>query len=442
MSTILPVVLSVTWVANSAVYNVQDFGVVGDGITVNTEAIAKVFAACNERSAIETMSTVVFPSPGIYVTSSWEIACNNTIVVIETGATVASVNTTLDWPLGMDCPEPSQGLTSHQAAPFVLLNYAANVTITGGGVLDAKGPMWWEQHCGNWWCPPWVTNSSAANPYAFRPFMLRIASSRNVHVDNITFKDPGFWCVVPTHSNYVSVKNVVIDANGGGESPNTDGSSNVMVEDLHCKGSHGITVGSVWYDNVVNVTYRRVVMEDCAHGNATISNITFEDIFLHSGIGIGCAIEMDYETPGSKAKNIGCIANNIVYKNITGSAKETAGALSCLASRQCTGLHVSGVHIEGASKGYKGWECSNVIMEEVDDTSPTPDLDAIKVATIDECCAACQGTAVRGDFEGRCAAFTYMPSPDGVHTVNCWLHATGYSKPAKQINRIAGVLTS
>ena len=212
-------------------------------------------------------------------------------------------------------------------------------------------------------------------------------------------------------------------------------------------------------------------------GNATISNITFEDIFLHSGIGIGCAIEMDYETPGSKAKNIGCIANNIVYKNITGSAKETAGALSCLASRQCTGLHVSGVHIEGASKGYKGWECSNVIMEEVDDTSPTPgrscrdgpapspplpppsppckavvyagesiggnkDLDAIKVATIDECCAACQGTAVRGDFEGRCAAFTYMPSPDGVHTVNCWLHATGYSKPAKQINRIAGVLTS
>jgi len=39
----------------------------------------------------------------------------------------------------MDCPEPSQGLTSHQAAPFVLLNYAANVTITGGGVLDAKG---------------------------------------------------------------------------------------------------------------------------------------------------------------------------------------------------------------------------------------------------------------------------------------------------------------
>lgn len=97
MSTILPVVLSVTRVANSAVYNVQDFGVVGDGITVNTEAIAKVFAACNERSAIETMSTVVFPSPGIYVTSSWEIACNNTIVVIETGATVASVNTTLDW---------------------------------------------------------------------------------------------------------------------------------------------------------------------------------------------------------------------------------------------------------------------------------------------------------------------------------------------------------
>ena len=74
----------------------------------------------------------------------------------------------------MDCPEPSQGLTSHQAAPFMLLNYAENVTITGGGVLDANGPMWWKQHCGNWWCPPWLKNSSASHPYAFRPVMSHI----------------------------------------------------------------------------------------------------------------------------------------------------------------------------------------------------------------------------------------------------------------------------
>ena len=66
--------------------------------------------------------------------------------------------------------------------------------------------------------------------------------SHNVHVQNATIRN-GDDCI--------TVKS---------------GSSNVMVEDLHCKGSHGITVGSVWYDNVVNVTYRRVVMEDCAHG--------------------------------------------------------------------------------------------------------------------------------------------------------------------------------
>ena len=165
--------------------------------------------------------------------------------------------------------------------------------------------------------------------------MLRIASSTNIVVENITLKDPGFWCIVPTHSNRISIRNVVIDANAGGKSPNTDGiepmwshnvhvqnatirngddcvtvksgSTNILVEDLYCRGSHGITVGSVWYDDVTNVTYKRVVMEDCENGprikgrtqgNATISNITFEDIFLQRGVGVGCAIDMTYQTPG------------------------------------------------------------------------------------------------------------------------------------------------
>ena len=46
---------------------------------------------------VGAFSTVVFPSPGVYITSSFEAACNNTMVVIERGATVASVKTTVDW---------------------------------------------------------------------------------------------------------------------------------------------------------------------------------------------------------------------------------------------------------------------------------------------------------------------------------------------------------
>lgn len=46
-------------------------------------------------------------------------------------------------------------------------------------------------------------------------------------------------------------------------------------------------LGQVWYDDVRNVTYRNVVMDDCSagprikgrrQGNATVSDITFENV--------------------------------------------------------------------------------------------------------------------------------------------------------------------
>jgi polygalacturonase len=53
-----------------------------------------------------------------------------------------------------------------------------------------------------------VKNSSKTDPYAWRPFMVRIAASTGVVVHDITLLDPGFWCIVPTHSDNIRVENV------------------------------------------------------------------------------------------------------------------------------------------------------------------------------------------------------------------------------------------
>ena len=261
------------------IFDVTTFGAVGDGVTLDSAAIAATFAACAAHGG----GMVLFPS-GVssarrFLTGPWSIACNNSVVRIEAGVTVTSVNTTRGWPLGPDCPEPSQGLTSRQAAPFVLASGLHNLTIDGGGTLDAMGAMWWHEHCGNWWCPPWVPNATAKAPYAWRPFMLRLERCQDVTVKNLHFADPGFWAIVPTHSQRIAVHNVSVTA--ASTSPNTDGiepmwsrdvhvadcriangddcvtvksgSANVLVERIHCEHSHGITVGSVWYDNVTYV---------------------------------------------------------------------------------------------------------------------------------------------------------------------------------------------
>jgi hypothetical protein len=99
--------------------DVTEYGAKGDGRTLDTAAITRAFAAC---AASSSSSTVVFPAPGIYLTGPWEIVCNDSTVVIPSGARVVSVATTKDWPIGrLDSPEPAQGKTEKQAAPFILL---------------------------------------------------------------------------------------------------------------------------------------------------------------------------------------------------------------------------------------------------------------------------------------------------------------------------------
>ena len=101
---------------------------------------------------------------------------------------------------------------------------------------------------------------------------------------------------------------------------------------VRCEESHGLTVGSVWFDDVSNVTYRRCHLSKTkagprikgrSQGNATVRNITFEDITLE-GVGVGLEVDMNYETPGSTAKSIGCTAVGVAFRNISGSVTEKA----------------------------------------------------------------------------------------------------------------------
>ena len=55
-----------------------------------------------------------------------------------------------------------------------------------------------------------------------------------------------------------------------------------------------------------------------ATGNATVSNILFEDITL-IGVYLALTIDCVYETQGSVVKNIGVMATNITFKNISGT---------------------------------------------------------------------------------------------------------------------------
>ena len=235
--------------------------------------------------------------------------CSNSITVIE--GVWAARATTLNWPFGLDCPEPSQGGPPQQMAPLLLLDHVHNVTIRGGGTLDGNGEMWWRHACGNWWCPPENAHAGAETETtktppkkAFRPFLLRIEHSHDVTVENITFFNPGFWNLVPVRSQHILIQDVNVTARWPEGSkkpapadpyaatPNTDGfepmwsnhvtfrrcrvlngddcitiksgSSNILVEDLYCEHGDGLTIGS----DLVRRRHQRDISPRCDEQNA------------------------------------------------------------------------------------------------------------------------------------------------------------------------------
>lgn len=176
------------------------------------------------------------------------------------------------------------------------------------------------------------------------------------------------------------------------------GSSDVLVENLHCQHGDGLTIGSVWYDNVTNVTYRNVLMnythngpmiKGRSQGNATIRDVLFENIVLNN-VYLAVSIDNDYETAGSVSTNIGCKATGIIFRNVTGTVAATrpratlgagvgkgpplpvdaAGDFRCLAHRVCD-FTLDNVHITRAlaNETLPPWTCNNSVVA-LQDVSP------------------------------------------------------------------------
>ena len=127
--------------------------------------------------------------------------------------------------------------------PAALINVyeQSGVKISGQGVIDGDGKMWWDKY--------WATRKDydskglrwAADYDTQRPKLIQIYKSDNVDLQGLTLRRPGFWTVHICYSRKVTVDGITIRNNIGGRGPSTDGidvdsSSEVVVEnaDIEC----------------------------------------------------------------------------------------------------------------------------------------------------------------------------------------------------------------
>ncbi|KIK55487.1 glycoside hydrolase family 28 protein [Collybiopsis luxurians FD-317 M1] len=271
-----------------------------------------------------------------------------------------------------------------------------NIVLSGGGTLDGAGQAWYD--------------AFASNSSLLRPIILTLNQANNAVVENIRMINSPEWFNLVNECNDVTFNNITINAVSTSKNfiSNTDGwdiyrsdsvtiknsvinngddcvsfkpnSTNILVSNLNCNGSHGISVGSLGqfsgvFDIVQNVTAIGIQMSNAENGarikafagdnvgSGHVQNVTFQN-FVVNNVDSPVVIDQCYETAASACEEFpsNVVIEDIFFNNIsgTGSGSEVA-SLDCSPDGRCSGINVNNLNLKGAG-GKTTFDCQNVVL--------------------------------------------------------------------------------
>lgn len=237
--------------------DVTQFGAVGDGRTLCTTSLQRAIDAASSRRG----GTVVVPA-GTFVTGTLRLRSNITLH-LEAGATLLGAQDVSAFPIWTP---KWDGVPTHAA--LISGEGLDNVAITGRGIIDGGGRMWWE-----------LMKQKEVDTQ--RPRLIRLIDCRNVLVENVTLTNSPFWTLNPLACDEVTIRGVIV--RNPPDSPNTDGINPDSCRNVHISDCH-IDVG----DDCVTIKSGseedgRRQFRPCE--NITITNCTM--IHGHGGVVIG-----------------------------------------------------------------------------------------------------------------------------------------------------------
>ena len=326
-STIVPDDLVPTSKLSASLFDVTQFGAVGDGKTYDTDAVRAATAALSRNGG----GTLLFPggtSSRTYLTGAFNLT-SNLIMIMEPGATVLGSPRGEDWPLieplpwyGGGSDQQQQGTREYQA--LVYADGASNLTLTGGGVIDGNGAHWWGCRRKDDWNNASPPCGDAHGVYHSRPHLVMIVRSSNVKMIDLTARDSPNWTLHFAMVNELLVANNSVHSPS--DAPNTDGinldcTQDAVVEDNYvavgddalCVKSGINHLGRTFGQPSRNIIFRRNTI-GTGHGitigsemSAGVVNVSFEDI------------TMDRTNVGIRLKSQrgrGGVVQNVTYRNI------------------------------------------------------------------------------------------------------------------------------
>lgn len=273
-------------VASQNICNVRDFGAVGNGIDLDTEAIQSAVDHC------ATDGGVVLLPAGTYVSGTIFLQSNITLHITEGVVLLGSTDPA-------DYPDTIAGIPSYNDDFFVQsLIYGENlenIAIIGRGTIDGQGEAFK------------VTTRERPQRYRNRPFIIRLINSRNILIEDVTMRNSAAWM-----QHYFGCEDLIIrgikvfnHANQNNDMIDIDGCKNVVITDvigdtdddgITLKSTSGLITENVTIANaVISSHVNAIKMGTESHGgfrNITISNVVIkpssvrETIYgVHKGTG-------------------------------------------------------------------------------------------------------------------------------------------------------------
>ena len=207
------------------IYDVRNYGAVGDGKTLNTAAIQKAIDDCASKNG----GTVLLED-GTYMTGSIVLRSNVNLHIEQNAVLLGSPNCG-DYPEKQNLKHViSENLPRTRNASMIFAEECENISITGMGKIDCNGTRFVREKQGEW--TGWrFERIDAPTP----PRVVFFAGCRNIKIEDITMlNQPSGWSYWIHNCDYVVFDKCKILAEV--RYPNNDG--------IHINSSRNVTVSN------------------------------------------------------------------------------------------------------------------------------------------------------------------------------------------------------
>jgi polygalacturonase len=393
-------------IAVAKVCDARTYGAKADGVTKDTKAIQAAVEDCASAGG-----GTVRLSGGTFLTGPVLLKSNITLEIAK-GAVLLGSPDRADYPMVTFA-------RNQTVQSLVSAVNAENVAITGEGVIDGNGKVWWDYIVG-------ARDAGVLGNDRPRPFGVLFDHTKHVRMEGVTVQNSGMWQIVPYYADDVVIRNVRILAP---KSPNTDAidpfsSSNVVIDhvfsstgddnvaiksgainspgpdapsrnititDCTFENGHGLSIGSEIAGGVQNVHAERIHFKGTDQGiriksardrGNDVSGLTFKDITMEDVKTVILITEYyPHPAPAGEvpAEPVGRLTpkfHDITIENVTATGSNSAGTIVGLPESPVLGLTMKNVHI--AAKTGMSIAYATVTM---DDVVVTPETgDAMKIA--------------------------------------------------------------